>query len=320
MVSPYFRSENEIKKTASGIIKLFSDWGMAEDEWMVGKQMSFFLAGIIKNPKEILRDTNLYVLYKKLPWRTTDIARLFPPKNSEFYRQYMKAQRDFNVGIDLMPVPDGRSIKEGFITKNKMMVSISDKNINVESPEKFIDRSIGMFKFFKDKPETEAKDFYFADKDRYQKRMSLYKKIRNGLTDKKVIAKLDFVIEKYDTLTKQLYPEIFDERLLDKTNLAGKKAFANQGVVEGIVAVYNPKKKYNKRGQIFVFSHFYPADTKVLPFAKAVLTEGGGVLSHAAIVCREYKIPCMVGVRGLTKAVKNGQKIRIDFNNEKIIT
>ena len=62
-----------------------------------------------------------------------------------------------------------------------------------------------------------------------------------------------------------------------------------------------------------LFSHFYPADTKVLPFAKAILVEGGGLLSHAAIVCREARVPCLVGVRGLCQSVKAGQEVVIDF-------
>ncbi|HBG81570.1 TPA: hypothetical protein DDW69_01890 [candidate division CPR2 bacterium] len=49
--------------------------------------------------------------------------------------------------------------------------------------------------------------------------------------------------------------------------------------------------------------------------AKAIVTDMGGVLSHAAIVSRELKIPCVVGTHTATKALKNGNKILIDLNS-----
>ncbi len=45
---------------------------------------------------------------------------------------------------------------------------------------------------------------------------------------------------------------------------------------------------------------------------KAVITDLGGILCHAAIVSRELKIPCIVGTKIATKVLKNGDKIKID--------
>jgi len=46
--------------------------------------------------------------------------------------------------------------------------------------------------------------------------------------------------------------------------------------------------------------------------AKAIVTEIGGMLCHAAIVARELKIPCLVGVSNVMERVKNGDKIQVD--------
>jgi pyruvate,water dikinase len=43
----------------------------------------------------------------------------------------------------------------------------------------------------------------------------------------------------------------------------------------------------------------------------AIVTETGGMLCHAAIVCREYRIPCVVGVKGATTALR-GTSVRVD--------
>lgn len=46
--------------------------------------------------------------------------------------------------------------------------------------------------------------------------------------------------------------------------------------------------------------------------ASAVLTEIGGMLTHGAVVAREYGIPGVVGVTDATKILKTGDKIRVD--------
>jgi pyruvate,water dikinase len=56
-------------------------------------------------------------------------------------------------------------------------------------------------------------------------------------------------------------------------------------------------------------------DVRFLPLmqkAAAILTERGGMLSHAAIIARELKKPCLVGVKGLMAAVSQGQEIAVD--------
>ena len=46
--------------------------------------------------------------------------------------------------------------------------------------------------------------------------------------------------------------------------------------------------------------------------SSAIITEQGGILSHAAIISRELNKPCIVGVKNATKKLKNGQLIEVD--------
>ena len=46
--------------------------------------------------------------------------------------------------------------------------------------------------------------------------------------------------------------------------------------------------------------------------AKAVVLETGGVLSHGAIVAREFGLPAVAGLPGITKRIKNGERLRVD--------
>ncbi|MFC1769084.1 PEP-utilizing enzyme, partial [Nanoarchaeota archaeon] len=44
----------------------------------------------------------------------------------------------------------------------------------------------------------------------------------------------------------------------------------------------------------------------------AIITEEGGVTSHAAVISREMKKPCIVGVKNLTNKLKNGDLVEVD--------
>jgi pyruvate,water dikinase len=45
--------------------------------------------------------------------------------------------------------------------------------------------------------------------------------------------------------------------------------------------------------------------------AKALVVERGGMLSHGAIVAREFGIPAVVGIPGITRAIRCGEQVRV---------
>src|SRR3989338_6205774 len=307
-----FKNKKDIKNSAVNIARLVAGWGLQPTEWMIGKQMSFFFSGIITDPKKIISYTNVYILYRRLPWRCSPKARLvFPPKSSKYAQQYYQLQKRQSIGIDLMPIPD-KNLNTSFITANRLMIPVKNYQINFESIEKFIYRLTVLNNFFLKKSSEEIREFYFADKKRYQGRLKFYKRISKGIKSSATRKKMNEVTEEYKILMKRAYPELFTPLKQNRTNIfEGKTAFDKKEIMAGKAIWYNPKGKYrlSKEKLIFIFSHFYPADTRILPYAKAIVTEGGGLLSHAAVVCRELKIPCLVGVRGLKGGIKNSQQV-----------
>ncbi|WP_213450852.1 PEP/pyruvate-binding domain-containing protein [Rhizomonospora bruguierae] len=65
-------------------------------------------------------------------------------------------------------------------------------------------------------------------------------------------------------------------------------------------------------GDILVCPYTDPAWTPLLRVAAGIVTETGGVLSHAAIVAREYRIPAVLGIPTATTALHDGTTITID--------
>jgi pyruvate,water dikinase len=69
-----------------------------------------------------------------------------------------------------------------------------------------------------------------------------------------------------------------------------------------------------REGDVLVASVTTPAINVVLPMLGAIVTDRGGALSHAAIVCREFGIPGVVGTRLATQAIREGARVRVDGN------
>ena len=65
-------------------------------------------------------------------------------------------------------------------------------------------------------------------------------------------------------------------------------------------------------GDVLVAETTAPPWTPLFATAAAVVTDTGGILSHCAVVAREYHIPAVVGVGRATDAIQDGQMIEVD--------
>lgn len=88
------------------------------------------------------------------------------------------------------------------------------------------------------------------------------------------------------------------------------------GMVEGPARVITSHEDFPtlKTGEILVCPYTSPAWTPIFPKIRGVVTDSGGMLTHAAITAREYGIPAVVGTWVATTAIKNGDTIRINGN------
>ena len=89
---------------------------------------------------------------------------------------------------------------------------------------------------------------------------------------------------------------------------------ASPGVVEGVARVVKTVREIGdiREGEILVCSITSPAWAPIFSKIQAAVTDIGGVMSHAAIVCREYGLPAVVGTGRATSQISTGQRIRVD--------
>lgn len=93
--------------------------------------------------------------------------------------------------------------------------------------------------------------------------------------------------------------------------LAGTPVSA--GRVEGRARVIRSlaEAKMDK-GDILIAPYTDPGWTPLFPLAAGLVTEVGGLMTHGAVVAREYGIPAVVGVDEATRKIADGQMIRVD--------
>ncbi len=89
---------------------------------------------------------------------------------------------------------------------------------------------------------------------------------------------------------------------------------ASQGRAKGNVAIVRGVSDLNnvKKGDILVAVTTHPDYVPVMQKVVAIVTDEGGITSHAAIIARELGLPCIVGTKHATRSLKTGDKVEID--------
>ncbi len=91
---------------------------------------------------------------------------------------------------------------------------------------------------------------------------------------------------------------------------------ASPGVAEGVARVVRSVDEIGtvQQDEILVCSVTAPSWGPVFPKIAAAVSDIGGMMSHAAIVAREYGLPAVVGTGNATSAIKTGDRVRVDGN------
>lgn len=101
-----------------------------------------------------------------------------------------------------------------------------------------------------------------------------------------------------------------------------KGTSANPGKFSGIAHILHAGNMENvrevrksfKKGEVLITEMTQPNVMDIASKAGAVVTDEGGMLSHAAIISRELKIPCIVGTHFGTQIFKDGDLVEVDAN------
>ena len=142
-----------------------------------------------------------------------------------------------------------------------------------------------------------------------QDRSLLQKRISNSA--------LIFIEDTLSIITDDKMLKIVDEKLANKIQDKITGTVAYPGIVRGKVRIVISNNDFDKisEGDILVTSTTRPDYIRVMEKSAAFITNEGGMLSHAAILAREMKKPCIIGTKIATRVLKDGDTVEVDADN-----
>ena len=135
---------------------------------------------------------------------------------------------------------------------------------------------------------------------------------------------IEFAIADNEIYIVQSRPITTKFSKIDKKELGGDILLqglgASPGIASGVVKIIHDLSELDKvkKGDVLVTEMTNPDMVVSMQKAAAIVTDEGGVTSHAAIVSREMGIPAVVGTGNATKKLLDGQSITVDGNNGKV--
>ncbi|MBM3200254.1 phosphoenolpyruvate synthase [Candidatus Woesearchaeota archaeon] len=94
--------------------------------------------------------------------------------------------------------------------------------------------------------------------------------------------------------------------------VSGKSVGERIGVGKGRVILDLKNINNFKKGEVLITDMTSPDWEPVMKIASAIVTNRGGRTCHAAIISREFGIPCVVGTNNATEKIKDGQNVTVD--------
>ena len=147
----------------------------------------------------------------------------------------------------------------------------------------------------------------------------LHDVVRTNLLDHQLIEQRKDAFTSYEALTP---PRVFTsdgeivtgtyERLgVPADALVGLPVSA--GTIEGRARVIHDVGEADlEAGDILITVYTDPSWTPAFLAVTGLVTEVGGLMTHGAVIAREYGLPAVVGVEGATRLIRDGQKIRVN--------
>ncbi len=156
--------------------------------------------------------------------------------------------------------------------------------------------------------ESEIIDFLQGKKEPSKEIISQRKKgfVIYLSANKKLICLQGADISKAEKLFKLVFDGKVEEQITGMV--------ASKGLARGRVAIVRGVKDLEKvkEGDVLVAVATHPDYVSAMRRAVAIVTDEGGVTSHAAIVAREFGIPCIVGTKQATKILKDGDMLKVN--------
>ncbi len=119
--------------------------------------------------------------------------------------------------------------------------------------------------------------------------------------------------------SQEIVDSILKLKAKELSEIKGNVAYP--GIVEGkarLIFTNELSKLDFHKGDILVAHSTNPSLLPIIKIAGAIVTDEGGIMSHASIISRELKIPCIVGTKIATQIIKDDDIVEVNTNTETV--
>lgn len=281
------------------------------------------------------KEAAIKLLVKKYSWIPAMIPEIHLWNEKFFQDRINEAAKESNLEKTLQKISDSKKenekIRNSFVTVTKQYPKLKDLFLMAQQLTDLKNErdEARRFAYFLMRPlfheialraELKIDELMtFSPKEIYnflQKRTLLTKEEIGQRKENFIVHAVDGKLEVYSGKKAADFSKEYlaSEEGGNKESFTGIVAFL--GIVQGTVRIVSDKKDLLKvkQGEILVAITTHPDYLSAMKRAKAIITDEGGLTSHAAIVSREFKIPCIVGTKIATKVLKDGDLVELDAN------
>lgn len=320
IVEPYNRASNEISQFSRGLILPldFEDLITPNFQGFVARYAKS-LDQVRKKKKSIDRHIEDFIWIKSGHFAYSPLTRndvLKQVKEDKGYQPPKKIDKDLLI--------KQYKLHSDFKTVIKSLDTIA--KIHNDRKEVFIKYSYCMNNFILPKLATRLKipqsliRYIDLEKETDQifdskKRSEVLKKARARKEICLCRAQIDQCQEYYGQEARKMIKKIASPKArAAKEIVKGMPACSFPGIIQGKVKIIHSSRESKKfrYGDVLVTTMTKPDFVPLMKKAAAIITDEGGLTSHAVIIARELGIPCIIGTGNATHVLKNGDQVKVD--------
>ena len=296
--------KSAFKKVLFDVGKLLNQYGIGSDDWILVGPHAYRANGY-RVAYDRPHHFHVMIGKQKVPWKLPRAQKTLPEVVPPFYSRFRKSCNEFirKTGFDFDVIVSPQPISVYIKQHTKIVRLRGEKYFRLLSLD--ANEKIEHYIYTQFPPE------------KYNRLIIYFKSILASAmkkSDKEMVRRMRRNIKRYQAITHR--GAVSTAQALKWYHRSGvlKGQRAYPGSASGNILVIrdiDTKPRFVKN-RIVIIRMSSPRTMKLISSSRALVTDEGGILSHAAILSRELKIPCIIGTKIATKVFKDGDRVEVD--------
>lgn len=275
--------------------EMLEHWGISSDNWFVTGEAAMLLSGY---PVEF-RQGQMDLLLRRSVWpwpRAEEVVSLFPDAGTQADKEFHAFIQKHAMTPDIHPSPHvGLSMEDDLA---HTVIREGTGGVRVLLPSAGVMHRKQIIEYYEQTPGYSLAAFDEKKFIRWKGFVQQIAEHAQKINDQETLAACATTLP------------VVERAIAFFKSASGEGMSSYPGIVTGVVQQWDETADF--AGKIAVLTHMLPSQVARLRHVAGIITDQGGILSHAAIIAREYKIPTVIGTKTATSTLRTGDRITLD--------